>query len=112
MVKDAILADAGVWALVSDRMYASILPTNTTFPALSYFLAWERRFCSGSWLARIQVSAWSYSYAQLVDLQGALWGWSRTRTDVVVTVGVERYEDESRLHHVPVNIDILYDDGG
>jgi hypothetical protein len=76
-----LLQDVGITGLVSSRIYPEKLPeitteTNTTMPAITYFLVSENDAISHDsqnwYTARIQIDVWASSYKSAHDTAAAV----------------------------------------
>ena len=74
-VRQAILADAPLLALVSTRVYPLVYPTNATFPCITYRLisGYHEDVVNEQIItSRIQFDVWSYNYETTGNVAGEL----------------------------------------
>lgn len=112
---------AGLSALVSTRVYPSILPQSVTYPAVSFFRVSSERphamgVDAGVVIAMYQFDVWASTYtaARQVAKQLIL-ALQRWRTSTGVTVQdafiegeTEFYEKDILLHHIAVDVTVFY----
>jgi hypothetical protein len=110
--------NAAVTALVAQRIYPKRLQQGTAFPAITYFKVADvpeyamgnAPFMSSN---RLQLSCWSKSYLEAVNLVKAIKTAMRGMTDpnttppilnVLAEEGPELWEPDTLLHHHPVDL--------
>ena len=107
---------------VDSRVHPKKLPQNTSYPALTYEIVSDPRGHThdgpdGRVEARVRVTAWSPSYADVAEATGevkdALDGYLGAMGDVRVwsvrhTGGRDLYDSEVHVHHRPVDYLIQY----
>lgn len=112
---------AGLTALVGVRVYPNRMPQDVTLPAVSY-----RRVASGRERAmganpgivraRFQVDAWAATYAAARNVREqirlALERWNTTTgttvDDVFVESDIDLYEDDTKIHHLSMDFEVIY----
>lgn len=77
-VRDFLIADAAIAAIIGSRMYPDILPQNVTYPAISYSMAARESVRdipngpAGRARPRLTINAWSLVYDQASELSDAI----------------------------------------
>ena len=76
-LRAALIADAGVTAIVSSRIYPEIMPHDVTYPAISYqrISTVRSQFLTGvddHTQIRIQIDCWDDSYSGVKSLAAAV----------------------------------------
>lgn len=102
-----ILADGGVSVLIGTRYYPNRLPDNPTLPAVVYSrITTNHNLASGHVplvRCRMQIDAWSDSYADVVAIGEAL----HTALDMIAPTGLQAvipeddddsYDTDAQLH--------------
>lgn len=108
LLVDALLADGGITAIFSDRIYHVMLPNDAAYPALSYNIVYEAPLASGNCReGRVQCTPWAATYPEVKAGKNALIAFSDARPNASYLVGPDLYDEESQLYHQPVDLLIL-----
>jgi len=117
-IKNILLARNAIIALVSNRIYYSILPQKPIYPAISFFRVSNfRQHNIDISSLRFQFDCWALTYAQAVQLaneirlalqreKGIFSGFS-----IIQGVYLNEqyfYESDTKLHHIAVDMKIIY----
>jgi hypothetical protein len=112
-LRSSLVADAGVSAIVSNRVYPVKYPLETTYPAIHYFVVSDVPVFStdgteDGFRARVQFSLRAKTYFEgtgsLDALRTAVRTWARGRTDITLNWASEIYEIEAKVYHLPVDV--------
>lgn len=108
-------------ALISTRVYPSLLPQNATYPAVSYRRVSSERppvmgDDTGIVRARFQFDAWAQSYSGMIAVKElvreALQRYHGTATveilETFILMDMDLYEDDTRIHHGVIDVEINY----
>lgn len=108
-------------ALISTRVYPSLLPQNATYPAVSYRRVSSERppvmgDDTGIVRARFQFDAWAQSYSGMIAVKElvreALQRHRGTATveilETFILMDTDLYEDDTRIHHGVIDVEINY----
>lgn len=115
-------AHAGTAALVSDRVYGAVAPQNVANPYITLFrVSTDRPSAMGADIgiarARIQVNAWSNTYASAksvsAQIRDALQRYTGTSGTVVVLdifmlTEQDMYEPDTQIHHIAVDVETIF----
>jgi len=99
-VRDELVANAAVAAIVSTRIYANLLPQKPTLPAISYQQISQADASEGSaelFVARYQVNCYATKYMAAAALADAVVDALRDWGDLSVAPAVIQTRDVSRL---------------
>lgn len=116
-----MVADSGVSALVSQRIYPGLLPQHPTYPAISYqrISNTGQKGTSDIRESRWQINNWAQTYAGAQALAAAFKAFAEDYADVTQTPGIKQtlvvnenddYDDEAKAYRVIVDV-ILYTTG-
>lgn len=100
----AFIGDAGVSALIGDRMYHVEIPGAATFPAVRYNVISRRVLGGTCYWARVQTSAFAESYSDLKDLRDAIQTLTESKLNWRYFEGSESYENDEGLYHQPIDL--------
>lgn len=108
-------------ALISTRVYPSLIPQNATYPAVSYRRVSSERppvmgDDTGIVRARFQFDAWAQSYSGMIAVKElvreAMQRYSGTATvtilETFILMDMDLYEDDTRIHHGVIDVEINY----
>jgi len=119
-IRNKLLESSEISALVSNRIYLSVLPQNATFPAISFFrVSNYRPHNLNTASPRFQFDCWATSYSVAMELadevRKALHGQQGIFTNTQVIQGVylseeALYEPDTKLHHIALDMKIIYRD--
>lgn len=108
----ALEADAGITAVVGDRIYPVIAPDNCTFPALVYSVVSEVQIGSGSnrcMQARVQLDVYATQYITGVKAaRDALFDFAKSK-DYIFQAVSDLWEADSKLFHQIIELLIEYE---
>lgn len=116
LVQDLLEENAAVSALVGSKIYPSLIPQKTLFPAIAYQVVSDipvnsfDGYTSGLRSARVQVDSYSKSYDQAQDIADAvaavLGSAGDTTFSAVQLMRRDLYEDSTSLHRVTQDFSI------
>lgn len=109
----ALLANAGIAAIVGTRIYPVIAPDNCVFPAMVYSVVSEVMIGSGSnrcMQARVQIDCYATSYINngVKAMRDALFAFAKTEDYIFQAVG-DQWEADSQLFHQVVELFVEYE---
>lgn len=116
-IRQILVNDAGVSALVGTRVYPIHVDGPITTPYIKYLTVSDARYARSIRAARIQVSCWADTYpavrtlaeaviATLDDYRGIVDG---TAIESIQFLNApELYEAETRLYHIPCDFRVTY----
>lgn len=117
-IKNKLLARSEIVALVSTRIYYSILPQNPVLPAISFFkVSNYRPHDLDIALPRFQFDSWSTTYAQATQIANeirlALQREKGTWTGMSIIQGIYLneemfYENDTKIYHIASDFNIIY----
>lgn len=124
-LRDKLLADADVSALVGARVYPVVLPRNTAYPATTVQQISEARvYAMGTKgllpASRFQFTHWSPSYGTVKDLSAkarkALDGFSGVQSSITIQLirfagEIDLYEPLGEVHKIAMDMIVSYDSG-
>ena len=121
-IRDAIVADSNLYALVEDRVYPLVFPSNPTLPCITY------RVISGYnvpdivgeqvYVTRVQLDVWSYKYITTGAVKSEIMRLFSHYDGVVdgqrlihvrVDLVFDTFEDNTKLHRAVIDLEIRHE---
>lgn len=99
-----LTGDAGVSAIVASRVFPAVLPDDVTFPAIAYREVSAVRIGGVCLQRRMQVDCYAASYSEMKSLRDAVQALAETKGNWGYTEGPDLYEEDTKLHHQPVDL--------
>jgi len=117
-LRTKVLADSDVASAIGSRLYILKLPTNPTYPAVTYFkVSNPRHHDLDIAMPRFQFDVWADSYITARDLATSLrkalqrekGNWSGVSVLQAVYEGeTDMYEPDTEIYHIALDFKILY----
>lgn len=121
-LRQAIIADSGVNALVGTRVYPLVFPAGVTFPCITYRIVsglQEGVQSEDVYRTRVQFDIWSYSYDDTAEVKDSLLDLFSladmtvsgqhiifSKPDLIFDV----FDEPLKLHRAVVDISVIHED--
>ncbi len=117
-LRTKVLSDSDVTGAIGQRLYILKLPTNPTYPAVTYFkVSNPRHHDLDVAMPRFQFDVWAQSYITARDVAGYIrkalqrekGNWSGVSILQAVYEGeTDLYEPDTEIYHIALDFKILY----